>query len=46
VGVFFPEPGTYLVICNVRDHLDEGMIAIVKVTKAGHGDMDRGEERD
>jgi plastocyanin len=31
VGVYFEDPGTYLVICNVRPHLDDGMIAIVTV---------------
>lgn len=31
--VAFLEPGTYLVICNVRPHLLDGMFAIVKVTK-------------
>jgi plastocyanin len=30
-GVYFADPGTYLVICNVRPHLDDGMIAIVTV---------------
>jgi hypothetical protein len=33
VGVFFDEPGTYLVICNVTGHFDDGMIAIVTVKK-------------
>jgi plastocyanin len=33
VGVYFADPGTYLVICNVRAHLDDGMIAIVTVKK-------------
>lgn len=30
--VTFLEPGTYLVICNVRPHLDDGMLAHVKVS--------------
>lgn len=30
--VAFLEPGTYLVICNVRPHLLDGMYAYVKVT--------------
>jgi uncharacterized MnhB-related membrane protein len=33
VGVYFPDPGTYLVICNVRAHLDDRMIALVTVEK-------------
>jgi plastocyanin len=33
VGVHFEDPGTYLVICNVRPHLDDGMIAIVTVKR-------------
>lgn len=33
VGVYFPNPGTYLVICNVTAHLNDGMIAIVTVKK-------------
>lgn len=31
--VAFLEPGTYLVICNVRPHLLNGMLAYVKVSK-------------
>ena len=31
-SVGFLEPGVYLVICNVRDHLEDGMWAYVKVT--------------
>ena len=31
-SVSFAEQGTYLVICNVRDHFLDGMYAIVKVT--------------
>lgn len=31
--VTFLEPGTYLVICNVRPHLLDGMFAHVKVSK-------------
>jgi uncharacterized cupredoxin-like copper-binding protein len=31
-SVAFLEPGVYLVICNVRDHLTDGMWAYVKVT--------------
>ena len=30
-SVFFPEPGIYLVICNVRQHFLDGMFAFVKV---------------
>ena len=29
--VAFPDPGTYLVICNIRPHLLDGMYAYVKV---------------
>ena len=32
-SVAFPEPGTYLVICNVRVHLQNGMYSYVVVTK-------------
>ena len=32
-SVFFPEPGTYLVICNVRTHFLDGMYAFVKVSQ-------------
>jgi plastocyanin len=32
-SVAFPEPGTYLVICNVRVHFQNGMYAYVVVTK-------------
>ena len=31
-AVSFPEPGTYLVICNVNPHFRDGMYAYVKVT--------------
>jgi hypothetical protein len=31
--VTFLEPGTYLVICNIRPHLLDGMYAYVKVSK-------------
>jgi plastocyanin len=31
-SVSFSEPGTYLVICNVRSHFLNGMIAYVEVT--------------
>jgi plastocyanin len=31
-SVFFSEPGTYLVICNVRPHFLNGMFAFVKVS--------------
>src|SRR5262249_18993658 len=27
------EPGTYLVICNVREHFNDGMFAFVEVKK-------------
>lgn len=30
-SVSFAAPGTYLVICNVRTHFNDGMFAIVKV---------------
>lgn len=33
-SVSFNEPGTYLVICNVRGHFLDGMYAYVKVTGA------------
>jgi plastocyanin len=32
-SVSFPEPGTYLVICNVRTHFLDGMYAFVKVSQ-------------
>ena len=32
-SVAFLEPGTYLVICNVRPHFLNGMYAYVVVTK-------------
>jgi len=38
VGVYFPEPGTYLVICSVKGHLDDAMIALVTVSSAGSDD--------
>jgi hypothetical protein len=31
-SVSFSEPGTYLVICNVRSHFLDGMFAFVKVS--------------
>jgi plastocyanin len=31
-SVSFPEPGVYLVICNVTPHLRDGMYAYVKVS--------------
>lgn len=31
-SVSFPATGTYLVICNVRTHFNDGMFAFVKVT--------------
>jgi plastocyanin len=34
-SVSFPEPGTYLVICNVRQHFLDGMFALVKVVPPG-----------
>jgi hypothetical protein len=34
--VAFLEPGTYLVICNIRPHLLDGMYAFVKVTRDRH----------
>jgi len=30
-SVFFTEPGTYLVICNIRTHFLDGMFAVVKI---------------
>jgi plastocyanin len=36
-SVSFPRKGTYLVICNVTEHFEDGMIALVKV-----GDDDDG----
>jgi plastocyanin len=38
-SVAFTEPGTYLVICNVRGHFLDDMFAFVKV-KADHDDDD------
>jgi hypothetical protein len=32
-SVSFSEPGTYLVICNVRTHFLDGMYAFVKVSQ-------------
>ena len=32
-SISFAEPGTYLVICNVRAHFNDGMFAFVKVKK-------------
>jgi hypothetical protein len=32
-SVAFFEPGVYLVICNVRDHFEDGMYAFVRVVK-------------
>lgn len=34
-SVSFAEPGTYLVICNVRGHFNDGMFGFVKVQKSG-----------
>jgi len=34
-SVSFSEPGTYLVICNVRQHFLDGMCAFVKVVPPG-----------
>ena len=34
-SVSFSEPGTYLVICNVRQHFLDGMFALVKVVPPG-----------
>ena len=31
--VYFSDPGTYLVICNLRTHFDNGMVALLKVQK-------------
>ena len=41
-SVSFPEPGTYLVICNVRNHFLNGMFAFVEVKKAKDKDSDSG----
>lgn len=35
-SVSFSEPGTYLVICNVRPHFLDGMFAFVEVTGSGN----------
>jgi plastocyanin len=32
-SVTFPEPGVYLVICNIRTHFIDGMYAYVKVSR-------------
>ena len=32
-SVSFTEPGTYLVICNIRNHFNNGMFALVEVEK-------------
>jgi uncharacterized cupredoxin-like copper-binding protein len=32
-SVSFPEPGIYLVICNIRPHFNDGMFAFVKVSR-------------
>ena len=32
-SVSFSTPGVYLVICNVRDHFQDGMFAFVRVTR-------------
>ena len=40
-SVSFSEPGTYLVICNVRGHFLDGMFAYIKVT--GDDDEDHGD---
>ncbi len=38
--VQFDEPGTYLVICSVLPHFQEGMFAFVRVLPGGRGDDD------
>ena len=38
-SVSFPVPGTYLVICNVRGHFNDGMFAFTEV-KGGDDDDD------
>ena len=35
-SVSFSEPGTYLVICNVRPHFADGMYAYIQVEKGGN----------
>lgn len=37
-SVSFPEPGTYLVICNVRNHFLNGMFAFIEVKKSKNQD--------
>jgi hypothetical protein len=37
-SVSFAEPGTYLLICNVRGHFLDGMVAVVKVEKGEKDD--------
>jgi len=40
-AVFFSEPGTYLVICNVRQHFLDGMFALVKVVPSDEDGQDQ-----
>ena len=37
-SVSFTEPGTYLVICNIRGHFLDGMFAVVKVKEVKDDD--------
>jgi len=39
-SVGFTTPGMYLVICNVRPHFQDGMIALVKVVADDEDDRD------
>jgi len=39
-SVSFTEPGTYLVICNIRGHFLDGMFAVVKVKEVKDDDDD------
>ena len=41
-SVAFPDPGLYLVICNVNPHFRDGMIAWVRVMNADEDDDDHG----
>ena len=41
-SVSFSQPGTYLVICNVRGHFLDGMVAYVKVGGDGDDDHHKG----
>lgn len=45
-SVSFLEPGTYLVICNVRGHLLDGMYAWVKVSRNRDRDHDGDHDSD